>query len=56
MNKYERRWIKKQLTQILITDLAEGNDAQADHITEFLATLDNYIDNYNKYKTPWRIL
>lgn len=50
MNKQERRWIKKQLTQILITDLAEDNDAQADHITEFLASLDNYINNYGKYK------
>lgn len=50
MNKKERRWIKKQLTQILITDLAEDNDAQADHIVEFLSTLNAYVDNYGKYK------
>ena len=50
MNKKERKWIKKKLVQILITDLAENNDAQADHISDFLTELNCYIDNYGKYK------
>ena len=50
MNRQERKWIKKKLTQILITDLAVDNDAQADHISDFLATLNAYVNNYGKYR------
>ena len=39
MNAQEKKWIRKKLYKILVTDLVEDLDCQADDINDFLADL-----------------
>ena len=43
MNKKEKEWIKEALYKILVTDMQEDLDCQADDINDFLAELANYV-------------
>ncbi|MBQ1550720.1 MAG: hypothetical protein IIZ67_01335 [Bacilli bacterium] len=43
MNKKEKQWIKESLYKILVTDIEEDLDCQADDIEDFLAKLANYV-------------
>ena len=43
MNKKEKQWIKESLYKILVTDIEEDLDCQADDIENFLAKLANYV-------------
>ena len=39
MNAKEKKWIKEKLYKILVTDIIEDLDCQADDINDFLAEL-----------------
>ena len=39
MNAREKQWIRKELYKILVTDIVEDLDCQADDINDFLADL-----------------
>ena len=43
MNKQEKEWIKRNLYKILVTDIEEDLDCQADDIEDFLAELASYV-------------
>ena len=39
MNAQEKKWIRNELYKILVTDIVEDLDCQADDINDFLADL-----------------
>jgi hypothetical protein len=43
VNAKEKKWIKEKLHKILVTDILEELDCQADYINEFLADLADMV-------------
>lgn len=43
MNAKEKKWIKEKLHKILVTDIINELDCQADDINEFLADLADMV-------------
>ena len=43
MNKKEKQWIKEALYKIIVTDMQEDLDCQADDIEDFLIELSRYV-------------
>ena len=43
MNEREKQWIRKELYKILVTDIVEDLDCQADDISDFLADLSEMV-------------